>query len=47
LCANAGIEKEHAPLESVAAGQEFVVDTQVTPESDTDPLAQVASALPL
>jgi hypothetical protein len=45
-CANAGIENEHAPLEVVAAEQGFAVEVQVAPDSDTDPLVQVAVAVP-
>ena len=46
LCANAGIEKEHAPLEVVAAAHALVVEVQLVPDSDTAPLVQVAVAVP-
>jgi hypothetical protein len=42
----AGIEKEHAPLDVVAAAQALVVEVQLAPDSDTLPLVQVAVAEP-
>ena len=47
MCVRAGIEKEHAPLEVAAAAQAFVVEVQLEPDSETDPLVQVARALPV